>query len=370
MYGAPMLKNALIPHAGNDYDPSLLHPKRVAGYGVAILAAKFILVVAIFAVPTSLLMSEAAFGALEADLVARTNAVRTDYAQRPLAVHEQLEASAAARVQDLARKEYFSHVSPDGKVLEDFLRDAGYQYAVAGENLAMGFVDMGAVVATWMESASHRRNMIAADYDDIGLSMARGIRDGRPVLYIAQHFGRRRQQAGVAADAPIVDAAASQVSWTPVAGGTAFAIEVRTLEPVSRAEAQIYGVTVPLRASDTRTFTGSVTIAQDPDALFAVNVLPSVTMEHAGAIVTRMLPWERVYVPEADVWTLYRSGRTYLATAAPLLVRIAQFIFIIALIAFSIALIMGLASELRTKHPHLLGRAAALVGIIVIVFLW
>lgn len=329
---------------------------------------KAIVVIAAIAVPSTLLMSEATFRELAADLLERTNIVREEYVQRALAPNAQLERAAEARANDLALRGYFSHVSPDGRVLDDFLRDAGYQYAVAGENLAMGFTDMDTVIATWLASPSHRRNLIAADYDDVGIGIARGLFDGRPVLYIVEHYGRRQQYGAAVAALPVIDATASQVSWSDVADGTAFAVRVRTLIPADRVEASVAGVTIPLHPTtdDAQTFTGGVTLPERPAQLFAVSVLPAVAVEHAGETSSAYVSWDRPYAPRASVRELYESGAAYLVAAAPLLVRTARAIFLLALIAFTFTLGVGLRSELRKKHPHLLGRAAALIGILVV----
>ena len=87
--------------------------------------------------------------------------------------HWKLDAVATERVQDMIRDGYFAHVDPDNTpgnyaaVLAAF----GITYAWAGENLALNNYADDAVtraMVTWMNSPTHRDNILLPDFDTIG----------------------------------------------------------------------------------------------------------------------------------------------------------------------------------------------------------
>src|SRR5688572_3355425 len=62
--------------------------------------------------------------------------------------------------------------------------EAGYAYEYAGENLAHGFDTSTGVVAGWMNSSSHRDNMLDGSYHDIGVAQANGVIEGQPTTVV------------------------------------------------------------------------------------------------------------------------------------------------------------------------------------------
>jgi uncharacterized protein YkwD len=81
----------------------------------------------------------------------------------------------------MARRNFFSHVTPGGADLGDRLRRAGYGRPGAGwragENLGWGTgprATPAALVAAWLASPEHRRNMLRRSYRELGVGVARG----------------------------------------------------------------------------------------------------------------------------------------------------------------------------------------------------
>lgn len=62
-------------------------------------------------------------------------------------------------------------------------------YAHAGENLAVHFTDSSEVVDAWMDSPSHRANIVNAQYAEIGVGTARGTFEGFETVFVVQLFG-------------------------------------------------------------------------------------------------------------------------------------------------------------------------------------
>src|SRR5690606_21065737 len=87
-----------------------------------------------------------------AGLLSATNSQRTSGGLGTLSADSQLTSAAQAKANDMVTRDYWSHVTPDGKQPWTFITAAGYQYASAGENLAYGFLSSGDTIAGWMNS--------------------------------------------------------------------------------------------------------------------------------------------------------------------------------------------------------------------------
>ncbi len=105
-------------------------------------------------------------------LIEETNERRTASQQSPLQHNEQLSKAAQIKAQDMVERNYWSHNTPDGNAPWEFINNAGYSYKKAGENLAYGFTDEDGVIAGWMNSPSHRANMLDGGYQEVGFGFA------------------------------------------------------------------------------------------------------------------------------------------------------------------------------------------------------
>jgi uncharacterized protein YkwD len=69
---------------------------------------------------------------------------------------------------------YWAHQSPDGMSPFVWLAARDYPYSTAAENLASGFETVRLLVESWMESPGHRDNIMAAEYQDVGIAIIEG----------------------------------------------------------------------------------------------------------------------------------------------------------------------------------------------------
>jgi len=128
----------------------------------------------------------------QSDFLADTNADRVANGIAPLQLNSQLDAAALAKAEDMVANNYWAHFRPsDGKTPWDFITEAGYNYKVAGENLAKGFRTPGGITNAWMNSPEHRANLLSAKYTDVGFASIYGVIDGQTVLLTVQEFGSR-----------------------------------------------------------------------------------------------------------------------------------------------------------------------------------
>jgi uncharacterized protein YkwD len=105
-------------------------------------------------------------------LLDSTNQQRTANSEQPLKLNDELSAAAQTKANDMVNRDYWSHVTPDGKAPWTFIQAAGYSYQKAGENLAYGFITSADAVNGWMNSPTHRENILDKDYTEVGFGFA------------------------------------------------------------------------------------------------------------------------------------------------------------------------------------------------------
>lgn len=91
----------------------------------------------------------------------------------PLAINDQLQAAARNKSIDMIVNNYFDHYAL-GKTPWMFIRSQNYDYQLAGENLAMGYSTSEGIVNAWMNSPSHRANILNPEFQEIGVGVVRG----------------------------------------------------------------------------------------------------------------------------------------------------------------------------------------------------
>ncbi len=123
--------------------------------------------------------------------ISETNQQRAQNGQSELVENTLLNRAAAAKVADMFAKNYFAHDSPEGRGPSDLAKDAGYEFIIIGENLALGgFDDDADLVQAWMDSPGHRENILKKSYTEIGVAVAQGMYDGKLTWLAVQEFGR------------------------------------------------------------------------------------------------------------------------------------------------------------------------------------
>ncbi len=134
-------------------------------------------------------------------LVDLTNTDRAAYNLGTLAVNDKLTAAAQAKANDMAAKSYFAHTSPEGIDSWYWFKQAQYDFQHAGENLAVDFSDSADVERAWMNSPTHRDNILNGKYTEVGIATALGTYKGNPTTFVVTMFGTPRV-ASAGAPAP------------------------------------------------------------------------------------------------------------------------------------------------------------------------
>lgn len=123
------------------------------------------------------------------DLLTYTNLKRQANGLAPLTLNTQLNHAAEQKARHMFAQNYWAHVAPDGTTPWVFIKDSGYEYLYAGENLARGFNTGSEVVDAWMNSPTHKENMLSPNYTDIGFAVLPGSLTGSDTVLVVQMFG-------------------------------------------------------------------------------------------------------------------------------------------------------------------------------------
>ena len=121
------------------------------------------------------------------ELWQHTNEQRTAHGLTPLVLHPSLNESAQAKCDDMVARNYWSHNDPGGSEPWGFIK---VPYSNAGENLAYGFFNANNVVAGWMNSPSHKENLLTSFYTNVGFGICESenyVDTGHQVI-VVQHF--------------------------------------------------------------------------------------------------------------------------------------------------------------------------------------
>jgi uncharacterized protein YkwD len=99
------------------------------------------------------------------------NRVRAEAKRPALRRSTKLQASAERHAKDMAAHDKMTHNGSDGSSPFDRIKDEGYQYRRAGENVAVGRFETDRLMKGWMESPHHKRNILGS-FSQIGVACA------------------------------------------------------------------------------------------------------------------------------------------------------------------------------------------------------
>ena len=190
------LKNFFIPHEGNSFAPHSLQKQAM------LVMSRLIFITFLGTNLQSLLWTSSKWmvsTVLPGVIVELTNDERADNNLPALKRNSVLDEAAKMKAQDMAKNEYFAHYSPTGVSPWHWFAEANYNFIHAGENLAIHFTDSSDVVDAWMESPTHRANIVNANYKEIGVGTAEGTYQGFKTVYVVQLFGAPAATPAVAA---------------------------------------------------------------------------------------------------------------------------------------------------------------------------
>jgi uncharacterized protein YkwD len=177
------IKNLFLPTPANNYKAYLISNAALAVY---------VIILVILNLFFGNLTVTKSFALLdEQQIIEAHNLEREKVGLSPLRYNETLSISAKAKGEAMLAADCWSHYCPDGKSPWDFFDDANYDYSYAGENLAEGFSEVDAVMRAWMNSKTHKENILKKYFSEIGLAIIYGDYQGmEDNAIIVVHFGK------------------------------------------------------------------------------------------------------------------------------------------------------------------------------------
>lgn len=92
----------------------------------------------------------------------------------PLQVSPELRCASRVHSKDMHDRQFFDHTNPDGDGPSDRFGYAGWSGSGWGENIIAGYSSPEAMVAGWMESPGHCRNIMNPTFTHVGLGYFHG----------------------------------------------------------------------------------------------------------------------------------------------------------------------------------------------------
>lgn len=186
------IRNCFIPSEQNKHQSYILRPKALATYSAILIFIKVAVSVLFIFYPNLAYLSDVT----PDKLISLTNQTRQAQGLNPLIVNSKLTAAAKNKASDMLEKDYFAHTSPEGATPWKWIKEAGYSYIYAGENLAMDFVSAEAIHNAWMTSDTHKANILNPNYKEAGIVVLHGEFQGKSTCLVVQMFGSTNPVGG------------------------------------------------------------------------------------------------------------------------------------------------------------------------------
>ena len=369
------LKNYFVPHDGNNHIPHALKVKRLAFHVGAAVLVKALVVVFITVFPLSAWLSPDLAAQESKKIIAATNDLRTGLKLAPLAENSKLDQAAADKVSDMLLNQYFAHVSPTGVDLISWIKKVGYPFAMAGENLAMGFNTAPEVMAAWEASPTHYANLTDPNFKDIGVAMNTGAYQGADTAFAAQYFGRPVQELAAATVPPVKTIALPKNSTTltvksPVSGAEkVLNVAVKLPPATTAATAVVNNVTIalaPLGADNT--WQGNTLVTKADEKAMTNPVVPASVKvtDNTGTTALAPLDWDSVTPAKTSAYDQYTLFRANPSAGMRTVMTASNIYFYILLVLLAVAL-TNLIIFRKKHHQHIL--ATSIASLVVVVML-
>ena len=276
------LRKALVPHKGNHFRPHLV---RLHGITAVLVVAILMQLFYGFFTSGRIEVLGRVSNISASELLTDTNQARADASLPQLKVNPELSQAAFLKAQDMFQNNYWAHVSPTGVTPWKWLGDSGYNYDVAGENLAKNYPTAKATVDAWMNSETHRANILNNKYQDIGFAIVDGILDGRDTTLVVAYYG------------------------TPATAATA-------VEGVNDQKQLVYAAPIEQGVGNPLTYFGTALQSMSPATLGSLALLAIV-----GAVATAANHYrKKLPVAWRRSWKLHHGMYTLIGTAGLALV--------------------------------------------------
>lgn len=120
------------------------------------------------------------------NLIKLHNDARHGFGMQELCLDQRLMSAAQAHADYMAENETLTHYGPESNTVANRANQQQYEYMTVGENIASGQIDISQLMSEWMESQSHKLNILGP-YVHIGVGVSKS-KQGK--LYWCVVFGK------------------------------------------------------------------------------------------------------------------------------------------------------------------------------------
>ena len=336
-------KVTFIPHHTNNHWPLALRHRTLAYVSSFLILTKIVAISALALTPHTAELSTIT----ESTMVALTNQARTQAGLPALSVSNSLTQAAKLKGQDMLKNQYFAHISPSGVTPWFWMKKTNYTYEVAGENLAIDFLDGEDVISAWLASPTHKANMLHTEYTQTGIAVVSGEFQGGTSIIVVHMFGKPLAEVVTepTADtspvptpppAPIVAGITKPIS-TPLPSPTPIPKYTIALSPAfDRQQIAIVGAS-----------------SVSPWQLFSLNSPIAINASVIHAIPTFTIQENKA--TESFVATIIHSTRQ---------------VTLLILLTVAFLLTLAILVRIRVQHPALIAHASLVVFLATILLLY
>lgn len=308
-------------------------------------------------------------------IIQLTNAERAKRNLNALKPNAKLTAAAQEKGEHMLKEDYFAHISPSGVTPWFWMNKEGYSYQVAGENLAIDFLEAEDVAAAWIASPRHRENMLLPDYTETGVAAVTGEFQGGTSTIVVHMFGR--PSGAVASEA--ASAQPTEDKSAPITTPEPTPVPVITPVPRVPRIADLVFVLSPAtdKAQVAVRFTTQDVVAVVADDGVASGPVTSDTWIMLAALQTPVSLYaadeagNRTTLATATLIPQFTDRMSTATLAAPsaywqLARRLAVIIFAI----IAVLLVLAIFIRIHIQHVGLITRATAVLALAAGLFLW
>lgn len=181
-----ILAHLFTPQASNNYKAKTLHLSSLSVFMLIIMVSQLLFTFLGQKLPGVLGINSTITAE---ELVNLTNQERQSQSLNLLTINPALNQAALQKAADMIAHNYWAHTSPAGLTPWTFFKNVNYRYLYAGENLARDFFDSNAVITAWMNSPTHKDNILSSRYRETGIAVVQDMFQGQETTLVVQLFG-------------------------------------------------------------------------------------------------------------------------------------------------------------------------------------
>ncbi|OGF28443.1 hypothetical protein A2331_05250 [Candidatus Falkowbacteria bacterium RIFOXYB2_FULL_34_18] len=140
----------------------------------------------------------------EENIINLTNHERIQNNLQALNTNQLLTKAAYQKGQDILTSQTFAHTIGDKK-FSTWIQGAEYEYLYSGENLAINFMTSEGAMRAWLNSETHKKNILNPNFKEIGVAIIEGKFNGENSIIIVQIFGSPLPKIFVEKTKPILN---------------------------------------------------------------------------------------------------------------------------------------------------------------------